>query len=144
MKFLRNILIVISVIGLFLIACNKDNNNDDDDNQPVTYTVTYSFEFPHGDFKDFVLKYMDKEQQMQTVDVQSFPWTITLTDFQKGDSAILEVKFTALPSPQIDFSGKVDYTSGSGSLGISNCGQVITGLTEEVPLQCNAALKIGE
>ena len=134
----------ITLIGLFFSACKKDNNNDDDDNQPVSYSVTYNFEFPHGDFKDFVLKYMDKNQQMQTVDVQNFPWALTLNDFPKGDSAILEVKFTALPSSQIDFSGKVEYTSGGSSFGQNTCGQVINGLTAEVPLQCNAGLKVDD
>ncbi|MCF8227882.1 MAG: hypothetical protein K9G58_11570 [Bacteroidales bacterium] len=144
MKFFRSTLLVISMIAVILTSCKKDNDNDENEKKPVSYTLTYAFEFPHGDYEDMVFRYMNKDQEMKTVENPVFPWTLSLDDFRLGDSACLSVKFTALPGAQIDFSGKTSYSGTNGGLGQQTCGQTINGLSEKVTLECNAPLKITE
>lgn len=136
MKTIFKYLFAIAAIVIMFSACKKDDDNNDTPPETTYYTVTYSFGIEVGNYENLNIQYMDKDQQIQSVDSPALPWEMKIDKFEEGKTIKLVVNFTAKPSDTLSYAGEAKYEGTDGSIDIKQCAQKLTGLSADVPINC--------
>jgi len=128
--------LLLSLMALTLAACESDKTTPAAD--PV-YKVEYTFAIDQGNYSDVVLKYIDQNGQLITLNDPTLPWSLTINNAQTGEDYYVKSNFNAKPSAVFKSKTQINFYKDEIQTRNENCNQNFINLTNTAPLSCEGS-----
>jgi hypothetical protein len=129
-------LVLVAVFTISFLSCESDKTTPAAD--PV-YKVEYTFAIDQGNYSDVVLKYIDQNGQLITLNDPTLPWSLTINNAQTGQDYYVKSNFNAKPSALFKSKTQLVFYKDAGITRNENCSQNFTNLTITAPLSCEGS-----
>lgn len=128
--------VLLAVFAISFFSCESDKTTPT--TNPV-YKVEYTFSIEQGNYSDVVLKYIDQNGQLITLNDPTLPWSLTINNAQPGQDYYVKSNYNAKPSAVFKSKTQLVFYKDAGITRNENCSQNFTNLTITAPLSCEGS-----
>lgn len=128
--------VLVAVFAIPFLSCESDKTTPT--TNPV-YKVEYTFSIEQGNYSDVVLKYIDQNGQLITLNDPTLPWSLTINNAQTGQDYYVKSNYNAKPSAVFKSKTQLVFYKDAGITRNENCSQNFTNLTITAPLSCEGS-----
>ena len=128
--------VLAAVFAIPFLSCESDKTTPT--TNPV-YKVEYTFSIEQGNYSDVVLKYIDQNGQLITLNDPTLPWSLTINNAQTGQDYYVKSNYNAKPSAVFKSKTQLVFYKDAGITRNENCSQNFTNLTITAPLSCEGS-----
>ena len=128
--------VLAAVFAIAFLSCESDKTTPS--TNPV-YKVEYTFSIEQGNYSDVVLKYIDQNGQLMTLNDPTLPWSLTINNAQTGQDYYVKSNYNAKPSAVFKSKTQLVFYKDAGITRNENCSQNFTNLSITAPLSCEGS-----
>lgn len=128
--------VLAAVFTIPFLSCESDKTTPT--TNPV-YKVEYTFSIEQGNYSDVVLKYIDQNGQLITLNDPTLPWSLTINNAQTGQDYYVKSNYNAKPSAVFKSKTQLVFYKDAGITRNENCSQNFTNLSITAPLSCEGS-----
>ncbi len=121
------------VFVLAFLSCDSDKPAPAAD--PV-YKVKYTFSIDQGNYSELVLKYLDENGELITLNNPTLPWSFTINNAEIGQNYYVISNYNAKPSAVFKSNTQLIFYEDEIKTRTENCNQNFTNLIMTIPLNC--------